>query len=231
MCKKASVVVVLVVSLATGVFWASSAAVAVETSVTNYSFETNSVADGSTSSSHSGWTSYSGDIYTWNPTSTSFAGADGSGSLPSPALGAQCLWFDSSSEGIAYQYFLGYEIEADKVYTLTAAVGAPSDKTLDYFGLILSLTSGDIADTNGAVTSYADLGTFADVSASFNTGAGGRTDLIGTQTAFILELVGKGVAIDNVRLDVSAVPEPGTMAMLIGGLIGASVYWWKRRKA
>jgi hypothetical protein len=40
----------------------------------------------------------------------------------------------------------------------------------------------------------------------------------------------KTVHFDNVRLDYTAVPEPGTLALLASGLIGLLCYAWKKRK-
>lgn len=186
-------------------------------SLTNPSFQSNSVADGATSTSHAGWTQYgsTGNAVTWNPTSTSFAGADGAGDLPSTADGSQCLWV--TGEPSLYQVYSYFSyIEANKVYTLTTAIGAPLDKDFGYYGLNLANANGELSANWGSVGIENKSGKFVDVSTSFHTGPGGKTDAVGSM--LIVNLSGDRAAIDNVRLTVDTyVPEPGTIVLLLSG--------------
>ena len=220
-----------------GVFPVTAHAVAL--SLTNPSFESNSAADGATSSSHSGWTKYAfsnGAAVTWNPTSASFSGADGSGSLPSPAAGSQCLWVTGEPD---FYQSAGVTIAADKVYTLTVAVGSPLDEAhaFSYYGIELWDSSGtsivknwgnSTNSTNPNVATYSGL--FYDESVSFSTASGsGNTGYIGN--TLVVYLSGDSVALDNVRLTVTTVPEPGgAMLLSTGAIVGLLVCVWQVRK-
>jgi hypothetical protein len=231
----------------------AAAAQATDLKLSNPSFEANSVADGAMSASHSGWNKHgdTGDAVTWHPTATSFVSADGSGGLPSPAAGTQCLWVAGNVDLYqVYSYFS--HIKADKAYTLTAAIGAPLDRDFGDFGLVLASPAGEIVSTGGTAGIVNKSGRFYDKSTSFNTGPNGRRDLVGKM--LIVNLNGSQAAIDNVRLAVTPIPEPGEamtpaakpgtpvapepddsmpwftvtlVAILIGGVVGLSVCaWW-----
>ncbi len=237
-----------IVSLAVIIGGLVAAAQAADLTLTNPSFESDSVADGTTSPSHRGWTQYgtTGSVVTWNPTPTSFLGTGGS--LPSPATGTQCLWLTGEPDLYqVYSYFC--YIEADKVYTLTAAIGAPLDRNFGDFAVVLASPDGEIASKSGGAncgnTDIANRsGLFYDESTSFSTGKGGRTDLVGRM--LIVSLSGNQAAIDNVRFTVAPLSQPsGTMprttvetmpqimtpiaATLVGLL--ACVWWiWNRTR-
>ncbi len=218
-----------------GVFLAT-AAQATDLTLSNPSFEYNSVSDGATSTTHTYWgTGGSGTGVTWNPTSSSFDGADGSGDLPSPAAGSQCIWA-TGKPGLyqAYSMFT-YSIEADKIYTLSVAVGAPKDRDFGYYGLFLSgadLTTQDYsiaASASGSDGIVNHSGLFYNKSVSFNTGSSGRSDLVGR--ALIVTLDGDQAAYDNVRLTVSSIPEPSAILLLaMGTLAGLCACVWRRMR-
>ena len=103
-----------------------AAARATDLTLSNSGFQTDAVADGEPSTTTpTDWNPAPGTTGTgvvWNPTSSSFLGANGNGSLPSPAAGSQCLWV--TGEPNLYQLYgmLVSPIQANKVYTLTAAL-------------------------------------------------------------------------------------------------------------
>ena len=43
-------------------------------------------------------------------------------------------------------------------------------------------------------------------------------------------IIGTGTYADNVRLDISEVPEPSTLVLLASGLVGLLAYAWRKRK-
>jgi len=213
-----------------------NAAQATDLTLNNPSFQSNSVDDGATSTTHSYWgTGGSGTGVTWNPTSDSFDGAADNGDLPSPAAGSQCIWV--TSEPSLYQAYnmLTYSIEADKIYTLSVAVGAPKDRDFGYYGLFLS--GADIITQDYSIAASASgsdgivnrSGLFYNKSVSFNTGSSGRSDLVGR--ALIVTLSGDQAAYDNVRLTVSSIPEPSAILLLATGtLAGLCPCVWRRMR-
>lgn len=213
-----------------------AAARATDLTLSNSGFQTDAVADGEPSTTTpTDWNPAPGTTGTgvvWNPTSSSFLGANGNGSLPSPAAGSQCLWV--TGEPNLYQLYgmLVSPIQANKVYTLTAAVGAPLDRDFGYFGIYMAgaTLSGnylEVASNSGSTGIEDRSGLFYDKSASFNTGPGGSTGAVGRY--LVVTLGGDRAAYDNIRLTVSDVPEPGAVMLLTTGtLVGLLACVWRR---
>jgi len=177
-----------------------------------------------------------------NPTSEEFPGAAGNGALPSPADGSQAAFNTSTSDtDIAVlddpQVQPAITLQADKIYTLTVAFGqALNDPVgLGYFagfGLEVTTLNGALINLTPSPADYPAPGTFKDFVLQFNS-----DDYIGSskngpwagdvlRVGFIL---GAGTYADNVRLDISDVPEPSMLVLLASGLIGLSAYGWRRR--
>ncbi len=199
--------------------------------LTNPGFELPHKSDGVTASTYSGWTVANPgagvSAVVWNPTSTSFLGAStGTGNLPSTAEGSQCLWVTGNPQ--VFQ-FPGYAVEADKVYTLTAAIGTPIDRTFGSFGLSLASMEeqASIVFTDDATGITSGSGLFHDKTISFNTGGGGYSEFLGD--TLVIYIGGDNAAIDNIRLTVSDVPEPGAVMLLTTGtLVGLLACVWRR---
>jgi hypothetical protein len=134
-------------------------------------------------------------------------------------------------------------IQPNSIYTLTVAEGNRGGGFAQTAGFTIVLAYGSAPDTsltdsaNWAASTHVDfagapaVGTYADYSTGFTTGT--SESFIG-QSLFVL--LGSDVAAgnnpisyDNVRLTLTAVPEPSTLALAMGGLALFAVRRWRRR--
>jgi hypothetical protein len=197
--------------------------------------------------------------YTWNPNNLQFPNTTGSpGTLPSPADGTQYLTdIYTTVDGpdtVAIQGTAAapvFTLLPHKIYTLTVAAGSPLDRIMDGFRLAFADTAygGVIADydydgslpnvplvvgrdVNGNL-SPAPTGLWADVSLSINSDdyirPPGFGIVAGDGMSVSIEL-GPGACVDNVRLTVTDVPEPSTLALLAVGALVAGAYVWRNQK-
>jgi hypothetical protein len=140
---------------------------------------------------------------------------------------------------------LSLTIQPDTTYTLTIAVGNPTSTSSGYgFGepapdeFIQFLANGSAINAyfptaTTAVTGITN-GTFEDFTATFTTTSVDTGGLFGEALAVQMggnatvssSAVGIG-AFDNVRLDVTAVPEPSTRALLLLGAIAFVTARWR----
>ncbi len=120
--------------------------------IDNFSFELPVLGDGDTTHTVPGWTlvptgnpiydSTLTDYEVINPTASQFTGAAMSGSLPAPAAGAQALTFrNTPSTSITNTGTLG-NLEGNRRYTLTVAVGA--DKHFTFGNYRIDLLAGGV---------------------------------------------------------------------------------------
>jgi len=220
----------------------SSVAQATPVTVTNFSFETPTVAGDSTyvlapgaSGAFNGWgfnkTTGSGfqDFGIENPGSQEYTGAAGTGT-PSGADGTNVAFLNQSIVGGITNIFQDVgSLQANTQYTLTIAVGQRLDRTNGSVTIALFNTAAgsglsgnpftDVTSTllNSTAGVSSVAGSFQDFSVAFTTGASVTGDLtIGAQ------YTGDGTAqgsLDDVRLDATlvAIPEPGAIAMLLAG--------------
>lgn len=218
----------------------ASAAPAAQLVIANADFEEGiPIPDGGYRGGHvlltPGWTDSGGSSTGhWNPTSSHFEDEAAHG-LVGFTFGNGTL--TASGGGTLAQRIAGHAIQANTRYTLSFDVGRPfgSDSWNFSAGLLAgSLTGGPItllssitgsADANGAVVPQ---GQFRAVSLVFDTGAGGAE--LGRELSIAFTSNGTGAAFDNFLLDASplvqsAVPEPSTWAMMIGGfgLVGGAL--------
>jgi hypothetical protein len=145
--------------------------------------------------------------------------------LAAPADGNQFVYINNDGNGGATDgiYQNVGALLADTTYTLTVAIGSRLDWNPGPNGQgTLSLLNG--TDQTGTVLASTtssvgpNQGTFTDYSATFTTSGSVSGDLI-----VDLSVVGTPGTFtqgdfDNVELTASAVPEPGTLALLGGGL-------------
>jgi hypothetical protein len=210
--------------------------------INNFSFETPTVSDGAFQTQSAG-TTVSGTAFgIWNGWSwaktvgsgfqdfgidnqnhVAYTGADGSGT-PLGANGINDCFLNQSINGGVTNIFQDVGIlAANTTYTLTIAVGQRLDRVNGsaQIGLLDAASgatnvwaTGTILASTTGVSSVA--GSFQDFTVTFTTGSTVSGDLyVGAR------YTGDGkiqASIDNVRLDATAVPEPSTYAMLVGGL-------------
>jgi hypothetical protein len=183
----------------------------------------------------------------WNPMDGQFPGTTGTPGVPTGGEGQQFLVLtgeDALPTNEIISAPLGTLLTAG-TYTLTAAIGCQIPSPAQNYELVLgTIESGDLVRTGfGAATvpSGALLGTFADASTSVAIGSAHLGEqlyikLVGTNAAVGGALAVSGpaeVCFDNIRLDgapLGVTPEPGTLAILVSGLIGLLCYAWRKRK-
>lgn len=180
---------------------ASMSANAAPVSIVNPSFEHQVLADGA-------WTSGSGQMYGWiqstggviNPTTANF-------SNPVPD-GNNTAWLNSSSA----TQTLSTALTANMAYTLMVDVGDRKDG--NFPGYRVSLWAGNnlLASESSLVPNDGFL------TSTVNYTALAGNPFLGQALKIELHSNGIQVNFDNVRLDVSPVPEPETYALMLAGL-------------
>lgn len=209
----------------------SITAQAAPVTVQNYSFEEPVLGDGNYGKVNwlgvPGWTdaSWDGGIQDW--TNSQYPGTSGNGNLAWPGHGLQSGYLGNGG-AILYQN-VG-PILPDTIYTLTVAVGRRLDfgNNEEYWSI--ALVSGAY---NGTVLGYIDQtsgypapGTFVDKTVVVTTGASVSGNLFVVLSGY----GGQQTSVDNVRLDATIIPEPGTVVLLITGLAGLLCYAWRKCK-
>jgi len=191
-------------------------------SVTNFSFENPATPEGDYGGSPSGlvpadsfpgWSSSGGNgVQNFGP--GSFPGSDDSqGTLSAPADGLNVVYINGT-----YVYQDVGLLLPNTTYTLNVAAGNQPG-----YG---PGSTGHIALINGTNTGGATLAnSFANFSTTFTTGSTVSGDL----TIALIKDSGNQILYDNVRLDATAVPEPGLL--LLFGIAAASLLVGIRRRA
>ncbi len=206
--------------------------------VVNHSFEIPTLADGGASDANAyGWGGYfpsTGGTILWNPPESIFTGAAGNGT-PAGADGANIATLYTGTTSGSYavlQQKTGAPWAANTVYTLTVAIGDRKDFaavpiTIGFIDAATSTWLSSVTVQPAELTNDA----FVDKSVTFSSPtAGGEGHILTINFIADADGVGSAIALDNVRLDATVVPEPGTLALLSAGLFGLLCYAWRKRK-
>ncbi|MBS1826329.1 MAG: PEP-CTERM sorting domain-containing protein [Acidobacteria bacterium] len=186
--------------------------------VANHSFETAAIGTiGGVSGVVTSWTAGgSGSSANLRPSAAQLSGG--------PADGLQVL---QVTDGSRFQTLTDV-LTANTLYTLTVAVGKPSDLTMRSYVFTLEAGSTVIATASAPPNSIPANGDMDDVSISYSALAGDA--LLGQALTIRLSHTNAGgdalALYDNVRLDAtaidpSAVPEPASALLLLAGLAAA----------
>jgi hypothetical protein len=174
--------------------------------ITNSGFEADSLANGAfTSGTITGWVCVSGTCGVYNPTTAQFTPDN---PLAAPAGGVNVAY----SNGGAITQLTGATVQAGATYTLTAAVGQRLDTAFPGYVVELFTPLGTLASSNSPTPAS---GFFLNSTAVYTAPTSGAQ--IGQAISVRLSSVGVQTVFDNVSLDASAVPEPGTLSMLLIG--------------
>ena len=134
--------------------------------------------------------------------------------------GGHLLRHNGQNPGSSASQDLGVGFLTDSIYTLTISIGNRTTDVNNPTGTaVFGLTAGgtDQAVFTQVASSLVPGGTFRDFTYTFTTGAVAPTGNVGIRLGAAVG--GRGL-FDNVRLDVSPVPEPGTtLFALLGGLL------------
>jgi hypothetical protein len=237
---------ILCAAVLSGALLLSGAAQAATVAVENGDFSSGGAwAEGQATAGHAGgsptgWGASAGsNMGHWNPTAQNFVDEASHGGVgwahaaPIRNLG---------NGGMLAQTIQGHTIQANTRYTLNVDVGRRLDGGAGWEGYEIGLLAGLLDGTGLLFASLTDatsgveipVGAFRTVSLVFETGA--SDPFIGKQLTLLMAGKGAGSAFDNVMLDaaplqVSAVPEPATWAMMIVGFgaAGAMVRSSRRR--
>lgn len=186
-------------------------------SVTNPGFESNALADGGFTLSITGWT-IAGSAGTYNPTSTQYPGG-----VPE---GMNVAFINGGS----ISQVLGATLTADTSYTLQVDVGDRADTPFPVYSVGLYAGGVLLAEDPGLL--LPPNGTFLTSTVTFLALVGNPN--LGQPLEIRLANNGVQTNFDNVRLealDVAAIPEPGTCALVAMGLLPLAGSVVRRRRA
>jgi len=130
---------------------------------------------------------------------------------PAPQ-GNQVLYIGAFRGPNTYEQTLAHNIQANSIYTLTGYVGNPLGYPTN-FAASLRAGSNLLASTSGA----GPLGSFTTFAVQFNST--GSAD-VGSPLTISLFSDGTQACFDDIKLNVSAVPEATSMVLVFGGLAG-----------
>ena len=169
--------------------------------IVNHSFESQVLADGywtSGSGQMSGWSQSTGGVI--NPTTANF-------SNPVPD-GNNTAWLNSASA----TQTLSAVLTSNMAYTLMVDVGDRKDGNFPGYSVSLWAGNNLLASESSLVPNDGFL------TSTVNYTALAGNPFLGQ--ALMIELHSNGIQVnfDNVRLDVSPVPEPDTYALMLAGL-------------
>ncbi|OYY95515.1 MAG: hypothetical protein B7Y41_03160 [Hydrogenophilales bacterium 28-61-23] len=181
---------------------ASLSANAAPVSITNHSFESTVLADGINGVGIVGWINSTGGAF--NPR----IGPTGHFTNPIPD-GNNTAWLNG---GGATQTLISTLLTANTAYTLMVEVGDRRDNVFPGYQVALLAGNTVLASESSLQPNDGFL------TSTVNYTALAGNPLLGTALTIRLTANGTQVNFDNVRLDVSPVPEPETYALMLAGL-------------
>jgi hypothetical protein len=189
----------------------ANSAFATPVSINNASFESQVLSDGKYVIGIAGWSNTSGGVF--NASAAQFPGG-----VPD---GQNFAWLNGGSAGQT----LTANLTSNSEYTLSVGVGERLD-SYPFPGYSVSLLAGGhVLATESSLNPPA--GSFLTSTLHFTALSG--NPYLGQSLAILLTANGTQVEFDNVRLDVSPVPEPETYGMMLMGL-GLMGFVARRRK-
>ena len=223
----------------------ASSALAAPITVPNFSFEAPEAVDGDSVYPPTGWTPGGSGYNQFGVTdfdNSSYHGSHGDNApLPGTAHGGQ-----AASIGIQSLMSVGHltsssglGLVADNtVYRLTVALGNALNFAHPDTSTIQLLVDGAVVSSRSMAATAIPDGTFTDFSTSFTTAAvsdprtGGmlaiRLQVSSSNPSF--ETGDWHTDFDNVRLDATPVPEPSTLLLAAGALVGLGITRIRRRR-
>jgi hypothetical protein len=205
-------------------------------SVSNYSFESPSLTASpyynyravSSDPSYGDWSSSTavvgsnGTVNKLYGSTRTFAGMDGD----------QTCWADTGGPNGIFQDLSGATYEVGKSYKLTVGIAALNDGATANISLFARngatiITAGTTGAGAPSLSSTAMTDYVVTVPTVQSTDAwAGKNIAISLKTG----VGGTCWFFDNVRLESTATPEPGTLVLLASGLIGLLAYAWRKRR-
>lgn len=214
--------------------------------ISNHSFDALGLADGGYGAAiPTGWTAYNpagfaGPPDLWgeyNPNNNAIYDTCSPDAAPgTPGMDGYTCFFGAGTivlAGSGLEQTLSTSFALDTDYALTAAYGRRNLASMSPVTMELlagtTVIGTQVVDPNTTGT----LGQFSDYALSVSAASVSNPAALVGQSLGIRFYKSNGsteIEADNFRLDGSAIPEPGTLALLASGMLGLLAYAWRKRR-